>query len=91
MTAVAITEDQILIAQLRKRYAGMAEPQVRDDLRDKYTETWNDAELMQDFEVQQFDGPTVRVIRKTDKKVGTVGFIDEPRVYFAFIEDSDGL
>lgn len=91
MTAPAITEDQLLITQLRKRYAGLSEQQVRDDLRDKYTETWNDAELLQDFEVHQFDGPTVRVIRKTDKRTGTVGFIDEPRVYFAFIEDSDEL
>lgn len=88
MSAVA-AEDAMLIAQLRKRYAGKSAQEVRDDLRAKYTETWNDAELMEQFEVQQFDGPTVHVIRKSDGKTGTVGYIPEPRVYFAFVENEN--
>lgn len=87
--SAAVTEDQLLIEKLRKRYEGKSELEVRDDLRAKYTETWNDAELLDTFEVQHFDGPTVRVIRKTDGKTGTVGYISEPRVYFAFIEGDD--
>lgn len=86
---VAATEDELLIQKLRARYAGQSEAQVRADLQDKYTETWNDAELLQHFEVHSFDGPTVRVIRKCDGQRGSVGYIDVPRVYFAFIaEDS---
>lgn len=84
----AIAEDELLIAKLRERYAGKTAEQVREDLRDKYTETWTDDELLQEFEVHQFDGPVVHVIRQKDGKRGTVGFIDTPRVYFAFIEES---
>lgn len=87
--SATITEDQLLIEKLRQRYAGKSEQEVRDDLRAKYTETWNDTELLDTFEVQQFDGPTVIVIRKTDGKQGTVGYISEPRVYFAFIENNN--
>jgi hypothetical protein len=82
-----LSEDQLLIEKLRKRYEGWTEQEVRNDLRAKYAETWNDAELLGEFEVQQFDGPIVHVIRKIDKCCGTVGYISEPRLYFAFIED----
>lgn len=85
---VGVAEDELLIAKLRERYAGKTAEQVREDLRDKYTETWSDEELLQEFEVQQFDGPVVRVIRQKDGQSGTVGYIDIPRVYFAFIAES---
>lgn len=86
---ITVSEDELLIQKLRARYANQTEAQVRADLRDKYTETWNDAELLHDFEVHSFDGPTVRVIRKRDGKRGTVGYIDVPRVYFVFIAEDD--
>lgn len=80
--------DAIIIEKLRKRYAGLTEEQVRVDLHRNYTDTWNGVELLTDFEAHQFTGATVEVIRKSDGKRGTVGFIDEPRVYFAFIADA---
>lgn len=81
--------DELLISKLRERYVGYSEQQVRLDLEAKYTETWNDEELLQEFEVHQFDGPVVHVIRKKDARRGTVGFIDAPRVYFAFISERE--
>ena len=81
------TIDELLINKLRERYVGYSEQQVRQDLQSKYTETWNDEELLQEFEVHNFDGPVVNVIRKNDAKRGTVGFIDAPRIYFAFIAE----
>lgn len=85
----ATETDQLIVDKLRKRYAGCSEKEVRDDLKAKYTETWNDAELAQQFDVREFDGPVVQVTRKSDGLAGTVGYIDSPRVYFAFIEDSN--
>lgn len=85
----ATYEDQLIVDKLRKRYAGCSEKEVRDDLKAKYTETWNDAELVQEFAVGDFDGPVVQVTRKADGRAGTVGYIDTPRVYFAFVEDKN--
>lgn len=89
MTTSIIDEDRVLVEKLSKRYANLSEEEIRADLHAKYAETWNDAELLDEFEVRYFDGPTVQVIRKRDKKTGTVGFISAPRIYFAFIEDED--
>lgn len=80
-------EDLLLVEKLQKRYAGHTLEEVREDLRAKYAETWTDGELLDEFEVRNFDGPTVHVIRKSDGRTGTVGYIAEPRIYFAFIED----
>lgn len=84
-----LTEDQILVDKLRKRYEGLSESEVRADLKAKYTDTWNEAELVNEFDVLTTDGPTVQVVRKADKRAGTVGYIDEPRVYFAFVGCDD--
>lgn len=87
MAQPTIDCDKLLVQKLNARYAGKPEAEVREDLAQKFTETWNDAELLTIFEVQNFEGPVVHVIRSSDGKRGTVGFIDTPRVYFAFIEN----
>jgi hypothetical protein len=45
---------------------------------------WTNEQLLADFEVEMFEPPYVRVIRKQDGVRGTVAFIDSPRVYFYF-------
>jgi hypothetical protein len=81
----ALTEDQLIIERLNRYYAGKSAEEVRHDLQDKYADTWNDAELLDQFGVQFFDGPVVHVIRKPDGCHGTVAYVDDPRLYFSFI------
>jgi hypothetical protein len=82
------SDDELLVSALRKYYAGKEPGAVREDLDEKYGNTWTDAELLDKFEVHVFDGPRVHVIQKSDGARGTVGFIDEPRFYFSFIPDT---
>jgi hypothetical protein len=84
-----LTEDQILVDKLRKRYEGLSEKDARADLHAKYAETWNEQELAAEFDVLAIDGPTVQVVRKVDRQAGTVGYIEKPRVYFAFVGCDD--
>jgi hypothetical protein len=81
-------DDQLLVASLRKYYAGYTEDAARKDLENKYGAVWDDKELLTAFGVQVFDGPLVHVIRRADGARGTVAFIDTPRLYFAFAPDS---
>jgi len=82
-----LAEDQMLVATLRDYYSTREPEDVLHDLREKYGETWTDAELLRDFGVQFFDGPRVHVIRRKDGARGTVAFIDTPRFYFSFIPE----
>jgi hypothetical protein len=77
-------DDQLLVLKLREYYAGVSEEAARQDLSEKYGAVWNDHELLSEFAASIFDGPLLRVIRKTDGTRGTVAFIDKPRLYFAF-------
>lgn len=79
--------DQLLVVSLREYYEKKDPADVQQDLAQKYGEVWNDEELVEQFGVQFFDGPRVHVIRLADGARGTVGFIDKPRFYFAFIPD----
>lgn len=81
-------DDQLLVASLRKYYAGYTEDAAREDLENKYGTVWDDKELLTAFGVHVFDGPLVHVIRRADGVRGTVAFIDTPRLYFAFAHDS---
>lgn len=81
-------DDQLVVDVLRNYYAGRGEDETRADLEKKYGDVWNDEELLAEFGVQFFDGPRVHVIRRTDGTRGTVGFIDSPRFYFAFMPDA---
>jgi hypothetical protein len=50
-------------------------------------QTWDTAELQQEFEVLGFLAPFVVVKRRSDGKKGTLEFKHSPRVYFGFRED----
>lgn len=79
--------DQLIVETLRDYYENKNPADVRNDLAEKYGEVWADAELLDNFGVQFFDGPRVHVIRQSDGTRGTVGFVDKPRFYFAFMPD----
>lgn len=89
MTTPVSDDDQLIVLSLRNYYAGRNPTEVREDLEKKYGAVWDDAELLADFGVQFFDGPRVHVIRRSDSAHGTVGFVDAPRFYFAFIPAAD--
>lgn len=50
---------------------------------------WSDEEFAKKFAVSYFDPPIVHVIRRRDKKRGTVYFTDSPRFYFSFNAESN--
>ena len=81
-------DDQLLMDKLREYYADSTEETARTDLSEKYGQVWNDSELLAEFAASIFDGPVLRVIRKSDGVRGAVAYIDKPRLYFAFVEDS---
>jgi hypothetical protein len=87
MTAASSDYDQLLVDTLREYYEKKDPAEVRADLEQKYGTVWDDKELLTDFGVQFFDGPRVHVITRDNGAHGTVGFIDKPRLYFAFIPD----
>jgi hypothetical protein len=87
MTASSADYDQLLVVALREYYEKKDPAEVRADLEQKYGTVWDDKELLADFGVQFFDGPRVHVINRDNGAPGTVGFIDKPRLYFAFIPD----
>lgn len=49
---------------------------------------WDDEAFAKKFAVVYFDPPLVHVIRRRDKKRGTVYFTDSPRFYFSFNAES---
>jgi hypothetical protein len=82
---IAADQEKMLVASLRNYYGGREPTEVREDLTKKYGAVWDDAELVNEFAVQFFDGPRAHVIRISDGQTGTVGFVDSPRFYFAFM------
>jgi hypothetical protein len=82
---IAADQEKLLVSSLRDYYAGREPDEVRDDLTRKYGAVWDDEALMNEFAVQFFDGPRAHVIRISDGQTGTVGFVDSPRFYFAFM------
>jgi hypothetical protein len=80
--------DQLLVAKLREYYATATEDDARKDLKKKYGQVWSDEELLAEFAAEIFDGPILRVIRKSDGRRGAVAYIDKPRLYFAFVADN---
>ena len=61
-----------------------AESAEREALEKKYFQVWNTEELSRDFEVKGFMAPLVVVVRKADRKTGTLTFQHSPRYYFNF-------
>lgn len=61
-----------------------SEATERELLEQKHGQVWNTEELTADFEVTGFIAPFVLVIRKSDRKRGTLTFQHSPRYYFDF-------
>lgn len=61
--------------------------QPEADLKANQDQTWDTAQLQQDFEVLGFMAPFVVVRRKTDGVKGSLQFTHSPRTYFGWQED----
>jgi len=66
---------------------GKGKETTREELIEIYGQVWDTKELQQDFNVIGFMAPYVVVIRKSDKKKGSLVFQHYPRFYFGFVED----
>lgn len=73
----------VLSKMLAAQYAEK-EPQLVRAALERFGKAWDNAELLDDFEVELFDPPYVRVIQTATGIRGTVLFVDSPRVYFYF-------
>lgn len=86
---VELDSNDVLVKLLTAQYAKKDVTSLRAEL-ERFGKTWDNHELLDDFAVELFDPPYVRVI-KTDTGVrGTVLFIDDPRLYFYFCADKTG-
>lgn len=91
ISTVLVVEDEpavsALVRLLRKQPQYQVDVDSAADLRKKlaqFGQTWNDAELVDEFEIELFDPPYVRVINKATTARGTVMYTENPRVYFYF-------
>ena len=50
---------------------------------------WNDEQFTAAFAVECFNPPIVHVIRRHDRRRGTVYFTNKPRFYFSFNAESE--
>lgn len=71
-------------AQVRRELVEMGEPQRQ--LSEERGQTWDTAQLQDDFEVEGFQAPYVVVRRRSDGVRGSLMFTHRPRVYFGFEE-----
>ena len=60
---------------------------TKDEIKEKYGQTWTTEELTKEFKVMGFMAPLVVVKRKNDDVVGSLEFQHLPRFYFNFKED----
>lgn len=82
----------VLVQLLREQPQYRVDLDSLPDLREKLSKfgrTWNDAELLDEFEIELFDPPYVRVINKTTGARGTVMFTEKPRLYFYFCQKTE--
>jgi hypothetical protein len=56
----------------------------REKLEAKQGQVWNTDELSADFEVIGFMAPLIVVVRKADRKEGSLYFQHNPRLYYGF-------
>lgn len=75
--------NDVLVKILEAQYAEKEPNDLRAAL-ELFGKTWDNSELLADFEVEFFDPPYVRVIQTATGVRGTVLFISNPRVYFYF-------
>lgn len=84
-TNINIAASQNDIARLlNTQYGDMSIDEARAVLLRTNHDVWSNEELLETFEVSNFDPPYVNVIRKADGQRGAVAFINTPRLYFAF-------
>ena len=57
---------------------------IRHYLEEIYGQVWNAEELARDFEIGDHMKPLVIVVRKADRKRGTMVYRDKPRYYHSF-------
>ena len=79
-----VASQQDVTRILKAQYSHMSLDAAKSALLRTNSNVWTNEELVADFELSHFDPPYVHVIRKTDGVRGTVAFIDQPRLYFAF-------
>lgn len=63
-------------------------PSEREAIEAQHGQVWDTDQLQQDFEVDGFLAPCVVVVRKSDRKRGSLMFRYMPRFYFNFQENS---
>jgi len=62
-------------------------PRSRELLVAEFGQTWDPAQLQEDFDVIGFRAPFVVVRRRSDHQLGSLCFQHHPRFYFAFVPD----
>ena len=72
---------------INAQFVDLTEAEICDKLTSLYgDQVWTNEKLVEDFGISHFEPPYVHVIRKSDKRRGTVVFRDNPRLYFNFVE-----
>ena len=79
---------RVEIARINAPLRGSPADIARAQLEAKHGQVWNTNEVTQDFNVIGFMAPYVAVIRKSDKKKGSLEFSHQPRFFFNFQEDT---
>lgn len=90
-TTITIEGGKITTAEiLNAQYAPLEGGEVRSALErfNGENNVWNDAEFAETFAVSYFDPPYVYVIRTADQRNGSVMYVNEPRFYFGFQENT---
>lgn len=64
-----------------------ASPRSRKLLEAEFGPVWDSDQLQRDFDVIGFRAPLVVVRRRSDSRLGSLLFQDQPRFYFAFVPD----
>ena len=75
--------------EARRRLLAEINSRARDrsGLEARHGRVWDAVELARDFEVLGFAAPFVVVRRRADRKLGSLLFQHQPRLYFAFRAD----
>lgn len=79
---------EALIKILRGQHGYKEQGELRKDL-EQLGEVWDDKAFEAEFEETGRNDPLVSVIRKSDRRHGTLLFTEQPRLYFYFCEYPD--
>lgn len=89
MTAnITADNDRLTVRDIiNSQFVNLTETEICAKLKELYNDqVWTNEKLVEDFGISHFEPPYVHVIRKSDKRRGTVIFRDNPRLYFNFVE-----